>query len=457
VLVGLMLLVTVVATEAMAVATVMPTVEEDLGSLWLYGWVFSAFQLGTLVGIVVAGREADRVNPAVPMGIGLAVFCAGLVVAGFAPAMWVVVAGRVLQGFGAGAIPTTAYVCVGRGFEPSLRPKVFAVLSTAWILPSLVAPAAASAVASSFGWRWVFLGLIPVAVLAGGLAVRSVRTLGSPQEPAEPDGGRLALVIRLTLGGAALLAGLTADTVVVGMPLVLAGGWMVLSAFKALTPVGTLTLRTGLPAAVGLRGVLTFAFFSADAFVPLALTSVRGRSTLYAGMVLAMCAVTWTVGSWMQARFADAWGAARLVRVGALVSLASMALYCIGLSESVPVWIWFAGSALAGLGIGLAYSPLSVVTLADAEPGREGAATTALQLSDVFGIAIGTGLAGALVAIGERLTDTNAPAIAAVFAVAFGFFVVLGAGAARLVVAPPRGDQATAMPSRAWTRRSRCL
>lgn len=436
-LIGLLLLVTVVATEAMAVATVMPTVEDDLGDLWLYGWVFSAFQLGTLVGIVVGGREADRLNPAVPLALGLAVFCAGLLVAGFAPNMVVVVAGRVLQGFGAGAIPTVAYVCVGRGFVPGLRPKVFAVLSSAWVLPSLVAPLAASAVARSYGWRWVFLGLVPVALMAGGLAVRAVRSLGAPHDPIEPDGGRLPLVVRLALGAAVLLAGLTADTATVGVPMVLVGGWVVLPAFRTLTPEGTLTLRSGLPAAVGLRGVLTFGFFSADAFVPLALTSVRDRSTLYAGMVLAMSAVTWTIGSWAQARLADPWGAARLVRLGGIVSMASVAVYALGLLGAVPVWIWFVGSALAGFGIGVAYSPLSVVTLADADEGREGAATTALQLSDVFGIALGTGFAGALVAMGERMGDTNAPGIAAVFAVAFGFFVLLSLGAHRLAVTRP--------------------
>jgi MFS family permease len=433
----------------MAVATVMPAVEDDLGDLWLYGWVFSAFHLGTLVGIVVGGREADRMNPAIPLALGLGVFCAGLVVAGFAPYMIAVVAGRVLQGFGAGAIPTVAFVCVGRGFPPELRPKVFAVLSSAWVLPSLVAPLAASAVARAHGWRWVFLGLVPFALLAGGLAVQAVRSLGTPHDPAEPDGGRLSLVVRLALGATALLAGLTSDTAVVGLPLVLVGGWVVLPAFRDLTPEGTLRLRPGLPASVGLRGVLTFGFFSADAFVPLALTSVRGTSTLYAGMVLATGAVTWTAGSWVQARLADPWGAARLVRLGGIVSGASVAVYALGLSSATPVWIWFVGSALAGFGIGVAYAPLSVVTLADAEPGREGAAATALQLSEVFGIAVGTGFAGALVAFGERFTDTNAPAVAGVFALASGFFVVLTVGSARLVPTRPTARRARAQnPSR---------
>ncbi|HEX4254920.1 MAG TPA: hypothetical protein VH089_07530, partial [Streptosporangiaceae bacterium] len=59
--IGLVLAVTLVAFEALAVATVLPVVSRDLGDLRLYGWVFSAFMLSSLIGIVVAGTLADRV------------------------------------------------------------------------------------------------------------------------------------------------------------------------------------------------------------------------------------------------------------------------------------------------------------------------------------------------------------------------------------------------------------
>src|SRR6202046_4342028 len=101
--VGLLLTVTFVASEALAVVTVMPVVARDLGGFRLYGWAFSAFMLGSVVGIVVAGREADRRGPAIPFVAGLMLFGAGLAVAGLAPSMAVLVAGRALQGIGAGA------------------------------------------------------------------------------------------------------------------------------------------------------------------------------------------------------------------------------------------------------------------------------------------------------------------------------------------------------------------
>ncbi len=100
-----MLTITFIASEALAVVTVMPVVASDLGGLDLYGWVFSAFMLGSVVGIVVAGREADRRGPALPYVGGLLLFATGLLVAGLAPAMPVLVAGRACRAWAPGRCP----------------------------------------------------------------------------------------------------------------------------------------------------------------------------------------------------------------------------------------------------------------------------------------------------------------------------------------------------------------
>src|SRR5579859_6786463 len=129
---GLVLTITFIASEALAVVTVMPVVARDLGGLSLYGWVFSGFMLGSVVGIVAAGREVDRRGPAVPFVAGVVLFTCGLAVAGLAPSMGVLVAGRVLQGLGAGAVPSVAYASIGRTMTGPLRAQMMAVLSTAW-------------------------------------------------------------------------------------------------------------------------------------------------------------------------------------------------------------------------------------------------------------------------------------------------------------------------------------
>src|ERR1700727_1462732 len=83
--VGLVLAVTFVAFEALAVATILPVVGRQLGDLRLYGWVFSAFLLASLIGIVLAGTLADRVPLGRPMLAGRVLFALGLIIGGGAP------------------------------------------------------------------------------------------------------------------------------------------------------------------------------------------------------------------------------------------------------------------------------------------------------------------------------------------------------------------------------------
>ena len=209
---GLVLTITFVASEALAVVTVMPVVARDLGGLRLYGWVFSGFMLGSVIGIVLAGREADRRGPAVPFAAGVVLFSAGLAIAGTAASMGILVAGRVLQGIGAGAVPAVAYASIGRSFAGALRARMMAVLSTAWVAPGLAGPAISAEVARLFGWRWVFLGLLPLVVVTGSIALPALIRLGPPaavkaQEQRLIDGLRTAAGAALILGGLTLAAG----------------------------------------------------------------------------------------------------------------------------------------------------------------------------------------------------------------------------------------------------------
>src|SRR3989449_5398241 len=77
---GLVLTITLVAFEALAVSTIMPKVAKDLGDITLYGWVFTAFFLGSLLGIVFVGGLIDRGGLVRPFVAGLALFSVGLVV-----------------------------------------------------------------------------------------------------------------------------------------------------------------------------------------------------------------------------------------------------------------------------------------------------------------------------------------------------------------------------------------
>jgi MFS family permease len=420
---GLVLTITFIASEALAVVTVMPLVARDLGGLDLYGWVFSAFMLGSVVGIVVAGREADRRGPGLPYVAGLALFAAGLLIAGLAPDMPALVAGRALQGLGAGAVPAVAYVAIGRSLPDRLRPKMMAVLSTAWVAPGLAGPAASVAVAHLFGWRWVFLGLVPVVVITGALAIPALFRLGRPpQRAAGASEHKIIHGIGTAAGAGLLLAGLTELSgagitgPVAGALLIAAGAGLGLPLLRRLLPAGTLRARRGLPATILSRGLLTFAFFGADAYVTLTITTVRHDSAFLAGVAVTGSTLGWTAGAWVQARLSQRWAGRRLVRTGLAIVLAGQAGMALVLLPGVPVAVGVAAWTVAGTGMGLSYAPISLLMLAQAPPGREGWASASLNLMDVLGTAIGIGIGGAAVA---DVVRTGRP-VAIGVAIAFG-------------------------------------
>jgi len=399
---GLVLTITFVASEALAVVTVMPVVARDLGGVRLYGWVFSGFMLGSVVGIVLAGREADRRGPAPPFVAALVFFGAGLAIAGLAPTMGVLVAGRVLQGIGAGAIPSVGYAAIGRYLPGSLRARMMAVLSTAWVVPGLAGPAVAAEVARAFGWRWVFLGLLPVVAVAGSIAVPALVRLGPPETIDTESQPRLIDALRTAAGAALLLAGLTlaagSGEVLAGCALIAGGAVAGLPALRRLVPPGTLTARAGLPAVILARGLLTFTFFGADAYVTLAVTSIRHHSPVYAGIAVTGATLTWTAGAWVQARLNETWTGRRLIRVGVVIVLAGIGGMVAALQPAVPAWSALAAWTVAGFGMGLAYAPTSLMMLRKAAPGQEGRVSASLNLADVLGTAIGIGVGGAAVA-----------------------------------------------------------
>jgi MFS family permease len=397
--IGLVLTITLVAFEALAVITILPAIKDDLQGIRLYGWVTSAFQLGVLVGIVVAGGQADRRGPAPPFVVGVLVFTVGLVLGGMAPTMLVLVLARGLQGLGAGAVPAVAYATIGRSYPEALRPRVFAVLSSAWVVPGLIGPAVSALIAERFGWRWVFLGLVPLVLASAALALPSLRRLGPPPQPSAQR-GRLGKAIGVAAGAGLVLAGLTSRSLLAGAALVAAGLLVGLPPLRGLVPPGTLRARPGLPVAVLSRGLLTFAFFGADTYVPLAITSVRGRSTAVASLAVTAATLAWTAGAWVQERKAASWPGRRLIRAGFLIVAAGIGFQLAALFPDVPVAVGVAGWAVGGFGIGLAYSPVSLIVLGEAPSGQEGAASASLQLADTLGVALGAGLGGVLVAVG---------------------------------------------------------
>jgi MFS family permease len=404
---GVVGVVVAVAFEAIAVATAMPVAARDLGGLRAYGLAFSVFLTTSLLGMVVAGEVADRRGPVRPFLAAALVFAIGLLVAGVAPSMAVLVVARAVQGFGAGLNIVALYVVVARAFPSTLRPRVFSAISSGWIIPSRVGPPVAGLLADHVSWRWVFLGVLPLLVAAVLLVRPHLAGLDGPAAP-ERGGGpvsgqrrsRLVPAVVAAAGAGLLQYG---GQVVVDRPLpavlmlVLALG-LLGAGVPPLLPPGAFRLGRGLPTVVVLRGVLAGAFFGAEAFLPLMLVEERSLATTLAGASLTGAALTWSLGAWIQGRPGLRVERARLLTVGFLLVLAGVALAALATSGGVPVATAAVGWALAGLGMGLGLTSLSVLVLELSPAHAQGANSSALQVSDALGSIVLIGTAGAVFA-----------------------------------------------------------
>jgi Na+/melibiose symporter-like transporter len=208
------------------------------------------------------------------------------------------------------------------------------------------------------------------------------------------------------------VAGLTFDRRLL-VPAVALAVVVGLGPLRRLTPPGTLRGAPGLPAVIASRGLLTFAFFGFDAFVPYAITNGRNRSTLAASLAVTVGAVSWTVATWIQQRWIGRLGEARFVRTGYLLLAPGILVVAVAsLPAVVPFWLIYIGAIIAGLGMGFAYSAHAQLTLRGVEERHVGSATASLQLFDNLGVALGAGVVGAILAFGDDLGRSAGAAIA---------------------------------------------
>jgi MFS family permease len=394
---GLLLVVSLVAFENLAVATAMPTAVRELGGLAYYSLPFTAFLAASVIAMVLAGGRSDRAGPRWVMLTGLLVFAVGLVVAGTAHGMAVFVAGRAVQGLGAGMVVVALYVVIAEVYDEALRPRVFAAVSAAWVLPALVGPVVSGLVTEHLSWRLVFGGLVPFVLLGVALVWPALARLDRREAARAPARRRLAPYAVLAALGMAALQYAGQHIRPASLPVALAGLVALVPAVRRLLPAGTVRLRQGLPAAIGYRGLLAGAFFGADAFIPLTLSQVHGYRPALAGLPLTVAAVGWSAGSWWQGHRPVR---RRYLLVGtgcALIMLGAGGLTAVAWS-AVPGWLAGPLWTVAGTGMGLAMASTSVLVLDLSDAQERGANGAALQIADVLCSAGTIGLAGVLLA-----------------------------------------------------------
>ena len=370
--------------------------------------------------------------------------------------MPVLVAGRLVQGLGGGAMTVALYVVIARVYPPVLHPKIFAAFSAAWVIPSLVGPFAAGMVAQVLSWHWVFLGVVGLVVPALLMIVPALRGLrGTPDAGTPGDGtpgvgtpgggtregaapgdmstpaprkstghGRLAWAALAAL--AVLGLNLSSRLPVAGGVVAVAAVVVAVIAVRPLVPRGTLTARRGLPSVILTRGLASAAFFGAEVYLPYLLVEQYFFSPTFAGLALTGGAVSWAAGSAVQGRLGARLNHRRAVRIGAAMVLGAVVLVLVTTLLSWPPAVAIAAWVVAGGGMGLMYARLSVMTLALSTRDNEGFNSSAMSISDSLGGALSLATTGIIFAA--------FPTAAASFGGVFALTALIGVAA--VVVAP---------------------
>lgn len=170
------------------------------------------------------------------------------------------------------------------------------------------------------------------------------------------------------------------------------------------------------------------AFLGVEAFLALMLTSVHGYSTAVTGIVIALGAISWSGGSWLQSKLDEKHADKRPLRMfaGAVLLTLGIVAQLVALNLTVqPLPLIVTGWVLAGLGIGMAHATSSVLAFAQAAEGEVGSVSAALQVSDQLLGAVATGVGGALFAFASRSGADDRQGIL----LAFGFVMMLSAAA----------------------------
>jgi MFS family permease len=407
--VGAVALVTLGAFENRAVMTVLPTVAERLGGLWLFGAASAAPMISFVLATAVAGTWADRRGPLEPMYAGLGLFVLAQAAMGLAPSMAVFATARLGGGLAEGLIDVGLVVLMARALPEELRAKVFAAFAAAWVLPSVLGPALAGAVAEHLGWRTVFLVAIVLVVpatamlrpaLAQARATAAEPTRWTAHERKMVGAAALvaAALALLTAGGSLLTR--EGPLAVLGATASLAGLFVLVPSVRAVLPPGVLAFDRGIPTVIALRGVVAAAFGLVGAFIPLMLTTVHGFTPTTAGVSLTVTGLFWALGSqlhglhWVQRTVAPV----QRLRLGfglIAVGVTGPALLGVGV---LPAWAGLALWAVAGVGMGVSSPTLSTHLLSLSPATSQGRHAAASNLTGSVAQSLSLGAAGALIA-----------------------------------------------------------
>jgi MFS family permease len=341
------------AADTLVTATISPAIVDDIGGVAFINWTILLYEVGAIVAGAAAALLCQRLSIKRALGLAALLYGGGCVIAGFAPAMSVLLAGRLAQGMGGGLLLSLCYLAIQQWFTQSWWSRLFGIVAVIWGAGSLLGPLLGGVFAALHAWRMMFF------VFAGQAAVLWVMALlwlPAPTPPAQ-TARRWPVLPLLVLAAATLLIarsgvahGVTAVLgAALGAALLYVAARLDRRATSRLLPLHVLDFRH--PVGAGL--LMVFALSAATtgfwAYGPLILKILFGTAPLISGYILAGEAVAWSLAT-LAVSNAPVLADRSLIRLGATL----VALGAGGFAVAVPAGS-LAGMVLCGLLQGLGF------------------------------------------------------------------------------------------------------
>ncbi|GAB7108917.1 MDR family MFS transporter [Streptomyces phaeofaciens JCM 4814] len=406
---ALMLAMALAALDSTIVSTAVPQIVGDLGGFCVFSWLFSGYLLAVTVTLPVYGKLSDTFGRKPVLVVGAALFLLGSLLCALAWNMGALIAFRVVQGLGGGALQGTVQTLAADLYPLRERPKIQSKLSTVWAVSAVAGPGVGGVLAAYADWRWIFLVNLPIGAVALWLIVRH---LHEPQRESAPKGAPRARVdwagaLAVFACGGVLLTALVQGGVawpwlsgpslaLFGAGLALAGLVVVIERRAAEPVIPGWVWRRRTIAAVNLAlGALGLLMVAPTVFLPTYAQSVLGLGPVAAGFVLSVWTLSWPVSAalsqhvYRRIGFRDT--ALLGIGAGALILLAFPFLPYPGAAWQPTLLMLSLGAAL-----GLFQLPLIVGVQSTVGWSERGTATASVLFCRQSGQTVGAALFGAV-------------------------------------------------------------
>jgi MFS family permease len=401
------------AVSVFIVATILPDIVRDIGGLAYYAWTSMLFVVGSIGGSVVAPSLLARLGSRTSYRVALALFVAGSLVCAAAPAMSVLLAGRLLQGVGGGLLPALAYATIRRLFPEPLWSRAISMLSGVWGVAALTGPFIGGLFASYDAWRWAFLINAPIGLVFAVVAERVLpRGDVADAPPMLPAFQLLVFAVAVAaLASAGVTGGGWSSYVAVVMGLILLAALLRLDrqSVSRLLPTGAFDPRSAIGAVSATMALLAMGT-STTAFVPYILQVGSAFGPMIGGYMMALQAMSWTTAALLTASAGER-AVRRIIVVGPVAMVAGMATMAWALSTGflLPVAV---AQVLIGSGIGMAWAHMGTLMMAVAPASERDIASSFISTVQLVAVALGSAFAGIVVnAAGLSAATTSAEVV----------------------------------------------